>query len=323
MGEILAHTFDGQHVWIKDKHQKSKTKIDAMFFPATAEKFDKNNLRAEKEFKKLPTFIMCNPNAMFYQNMINYPHAFYLRFFLQKNINVLLWNYRGYARSKNKQCCQSMPSPENIREDSEAVLRFCRQDLGLRGKIGVYGRSLGGIATAHLAHYVDMVIVDRSFSNLYEVAYHKFHGFLAILLFKLGTWGWDSNNDVRLFERGIDSEERRKEIESKGFAPIAVAQGLSEPPQSVSQDEAPEPANKSCYKVVTCDVNDDIVILQGSLMLGAARRAAVAQQQNSSHYKERPLGIVDSKEATKLIETLDRLQEVDERLYHFVNAKIE
>lgn len=121
-----------------------------MFFPSTAEKFDKDNLKAEKEFKKLPTFIICNPNAMFYQHMINYPHAYYLRFFLQKNINVLCWNYRGYARSKGA-FCKRTPNPENIREDSEAVLRYCRDDLGLKGKIGVYGRSLGGIATTHLA----------------------------------------------------------------------------------------------------------------------------------------------------------------------------
>ena len=99
-----------------------------------------------------------------------------------------------------------MPSPDNIREDSEAILKYCRNDLGLKGKIGVYGRSLGGIATTHLAHYVDMVIVDRSFCNLYEVAYHKFYGFLAVLLFRIGTLGWDSNNDVRFYALGIESD---------------------------------------------------------------------------------------------------------------------
>ena len=185
-----------------------------MFFPATSEKFDKLNLKAEKDFKKLPTFILCNPNAMHYQHMINYPHAYYLRFFLQKNINVMCWNYRGYARSKGKLCCNSTPNPDNIREDAEQVLTFCKREMGLRGKIGVYGRSLGGIATTHLAEFVDMVIVDRSFSDLYKVAFHKFHGVLATTLFKLGTLGWDSHNDIRLISRGIDSEERNERIEA-------------------------------------------------------------------------------------------------------------
>jgi len=49
MGQVLSNTFDGQHIWIKN--EKSKTKIDAMFFPATSESFDKDNLKADKIFK--------------------------------------------------------------------------------------------------------------------------------------------------------------------------------------------------------------------------------------------------------------------------------
>lgn len=100
-------------------------------------------------------------------------------------------------------CCDKDPTPDNMREDSEAVLKYCRNELGLNAKIGVYGRSLGGIATSHLAQYVDMVIVDRSFSNLYDIAFHKFKGFLAVLLFRFGTYGWNSDNHVRFYERGI------------------------------------------------------------------------------------------------------------------------
>lgn len=119
----------------------------------------------------------------------------------------MCWNYRGYARSKGTSCRRT-PNPKILREDGEAILRYCRNELGLKGKIGVYGRSLGGLVTSHLAQYVDMVIVDRSFSNLYEIAYYKFRGYLAVLLFKLGTIGWDSNNDVRFYSLGIESSER-------------------------------------------------------------------------------------------------------------------
>jgi alpha/beta superfamily hydrolase len=76
-------------------------KIDAMFFTATEEPLV---LVGDKDFEKskyldFDTVILCNPNAMAYQNMINYPHAYYLKFFLNKQINCLVWNYRGYGRT--------------------------------------------------------------------------------------------------------------------------------------------------------------------------------------------------------------------------------
>ena len=56
-GEILAKSLSGKHFWVKSP--KSKTKVDAMFFPASGEKIDKQNLKAEKDYKKLPTMILC------------------------------------------------------------------------------------------------------------------------------------------------------------------------------------------------------------------------------------------------------------------------
>lgn len=51
-----------------------------MFFTATSESLQDDN--SEALYKQRDTFILCNPNAMFYQHMINFPHAFYLRWFL-------------------------------------------------------------------------------------------------------------------------------------------------------------------------------------------------------------------------------------------------
>jgi hypothetical protein len=81
---------------------------------------------------------------MFYQFMVNQPHAYYLRYFLNKNINVMVWNYRGYGLSKGN------PDPVNIREDAETIIHYLRNIIGVKGKMGVYGRSLGGVATSHL-----------------------------------------------------------------------------------------------------------------------------------------------------------------------------
>jgi hypothetical protein len=76
--------------------------------------------------------------------MVNQPHAYYLRYFLNKNINVMVWNYRGYGLSNGN------PDPVNIRKDAETILEYMRNTIGVKGKMGVYGRSLGGVATSHL-----------------------------------------------------------------------------------------------------------------------------------------------------------------------------
>ena len=46
------------------------------------------------------TIIMCNPNALIYQWMITSANAYWLDFFLRRDCNVLIWNYRGYGGSQ-------------------------------------------------------------------------------------------------------------------------------------------------------------------------------------------------------------------------------
>ena len=146
--------------------------------------------------------------------MINYPHAYYLRFFLNKGINVIVWNYRGYGRSPARGCCRG-PHPINITEDAVCVLKYLKDQMGLTGRIGVYGRSLGGIATAYLAEYVDMVICDRSFSNLHDVVKRKFFGDAALWLYKISTLpSWRTMNDINFLTRGLQSDERELARES-------------------------------------------------------------------------------------------------------------
>ena len=74
----------------------------------------------------------------------------------------------------------------------------------------------------------------------------------------------------------------------------------------------------SCYKVITCDINDEVVALQASLMIGVARQASLAQQKSTNHFKDKPLGILSEEECRKLIDALDRLQEAEERLHSFL-----
>ena len=96
------------------------------------------------------------------------PNAYWLNFFLKRDINVVCWNYRGYGESE--QTWYEYLSPSMVKLDAERVMEKAYTSFGLRGKIGVYGRSIGGIAACHLAQkYSDLVsvlIIDRSLSEL-------------------------------------------------------------------------------------------------------------------------------------------------------------
>ena len=72
--------------------------------------------------------------------------------------------------------------------DSEKVLEYMLNELKLKGKIGVYGRSLGGIASTHLANkYPDIIqalIVDRTFCDLEKLSTKRLTGAYTACLFK-------------------------------------------------------------------------------------------------------------------------------------------
>jgi fermentation-respiration switch protein FrsA (DUF1100 family) len=102
---------------------------------------------------------------------------------LKKGINVLGWNYRGYGHTKGT------PSPYNIKIDGESVLKFVVEDLMIIGKIGVYGRSLGGVVATHLAakfpEQISLLLADRTFGSLKTVSLRKFIGKGSSSLFDL------------------------------------------------------------------------------------------------------------------------------------------
>ena len=123
--------------------------------------------------------------------MINYPHAYYLKYFLNKNINVLVWNYRGYGRSKGS------PTPENLCMDIEQVFHFLIHRIGVTGKIGVYGRSIGCASACHIKDHCTMLIADRGFSDLWTLAETKFYGSFAKHFLRSVSFGWQINNDFK------------------------------------------------------------------------------------------------------------------------------
>jgi len=120
------------------------------------------------------------------------PNAYWLNFFLKREMNVVCWNYRGYGESTLGNF-QNL-DPYMSKRDVERVLAFAVNKLGLKGKIGVYGRSIGGLTACHLANkYPDLVeamIIDRSFKDLIDVAESKCHGYQTKLIFKTFTCTW-------------------------------------------------------------------------------------------------------------------------------------
>ena len=105
--------------------------------------------------------VICQPNSHPYE--MSFYEQSILKFFLENNVHVFLWNYRGYGKSTGS------PSLENIAQDAETLVRWLKEKLAIRSLV-VYGRSLGGHAAKSVSHLCDLVILDRTFSSVSLVA---------------------------------------------------------------------------------------------------------------------------------------------------------
>jgi len=55
--------------------------------------------------------------------MVNQPHNYWLKYFVNNGCNVIAWNYWGYGGAKGT------PSPSNIRSDGMAVYWYVWEKL--------------------------------------------------------------------------------------------------------------------------------------------------------------------------------------------------
>jgi alpha/beta superfamily hydrolase len=101
--------------------------------------------------------IICNPNANYYE--FGCFDRSLIDFFLEKGINVFLWNYRDYGRSTGR--C----SMQNLVSDGSEIIDLVRNKIGCK-HICLYGKSLGGYIATNLQDSVDLVIADRTFSSV-------------------------------------------------------------------------------------------------------------------------------------------------------------
>jgi len=103
--------------------------------------------------------------------MVVAQNAYWLNFFLKREINVVCWNYRGYGESSIG--LLDFLNPMKAKIDAERVLARAVQLTKVEGKIGVFGRSIGGITASHLAakynDLVELLVIDRSLDELLSV----------------------------------------------------------------------------------------------------------------------------------------------------------
>ena len=106
--------------------------------------------------------ILCQPNAGYYELAALSSHL--LEFYLENDVTVVLWNYRGYGDS------EGYCTMQNIKSDARTLANFVKKKLKPR-MIAVHGISLGGHAAKGLSECVDIVLVDRTFSYISETFY--------------------------------------------------------------------------------------------------------------------------------------------------------
>lgn len=121
------------------------------------------------------------------------PNAFWLKLFVSNNVNVLAWNYRSYGRS------EGVPDPYASYHDSESILKFLVEKLGVTGKIGCFGRSLGGTMATHIASnypkFIDFLFIDRSLGNLDCMASSSFLGRYSQAILRYFSRNWVIKSD--------------------------------------------------------------------------------------------------------------------------------
>ena len=110
----------------------------------------------------------------------------------------MAWNYRDYGRSGG------IPDPYTCYHDSESILKFLIKDLGLKGQIGVFGRSIGGAMATHLANhypqYIDFLFVDRSLGSLRTMSQNLMLGEYNMHLLLCFTMNWVIESDKNFYE---------------------------------------------------------------------------------------------------------------------------
>ncbi|OQR83736.1 hypothetical protein ACHHYP_14320 [Achlya hypogyna] len=147
----LMARHNGQQVWVQGLEGNQ---IDGMFVPGVDLPLD-NRER---------TVILCNPNCALYE--FHHFQSDWIQFYTKLGINVFLFNYRGYGRTKG------YPSPSANNLDGMAIAAYLRRERGIT-RLAIHGESIGGMVATYVAKHaegIELLVADRTFANLPAVA---------------------------------------------------------------------------------------------------------------------------------------------------------
>lgn len=186
-------------------------------------------LKSEENIENPPIIIFCNPNGGLYEYACYQNN--WLEFYLSLGIDLCLWNYRGYGRTKGK------PNSSSLKTDVQAVYDFLVKVKSYK-QIGAHGESIGGVSAAFLAskNEIGFLFADRTFANLEKLVSSR----VAVPkeIFKcLTKWTDDTTNSF---------------------------------------------VTANCYKILACDIKDEIIPDQASLKNGISLVYNCNQLDNSS-----------------------------------------
>ena len=120
-------------------------------------------IRKDMNSPRKKLMIICGPNGVPFQV---FSRNFKFENYLDMNMDVLCWNYRGFAFSKGK------PSYTKLRTDVLELFDEVKSTYNYE-KYGVHGISIGGIPCCHLASHrkeIELMICDRNFGRLDNMA---------------------------------------------------------------------------------------------------------------------------------------------------------
>ncbi len=134
----------------------------------------KNN--SNQDAKKL--MIVCGPNGAPYQM---YSRNAIVKYYLDLNMDILCWNYRGYGFSDGAASFDKLRS--DVLELFDEVKKTERYE-----HFAVYGVSIGGIPCCHLGRNrkeIELMICDRNFGKLDNIVQNYNFGKFLYILYKL------------------------------------------------------------------------------------------------------------------------------------------